>query len=79
MDENIKVFRQKLDHINKQLEDKKYIKLENSYTYLTDMKIHAFSEDTIEKLTNKQKDTQEMYTKISGYKLRDFWMTALTK
>jgi len=74
IDENIKVFRQKLDHINKQLEDKKYIKLENSYTYLTDMKIHTFSEDTLEKLTNKQKDTQEMYTKISGYKLRDFWM-----
>jgi len=74
IDENIKVFRQKLDYINKQLEDKKYIKLENSYTYLTDMKIHTFSEDTIEKLTNKQKDIQEMYTKISGYKPRDFWM-----
>lgn len=74
IDENIKVFRQKLDHINKQLEDKKYIKLENSYTYLTDMKIHTFSEDTLEKLTKKQKDIQEMYTKISGYKLRDFWM-----
>ena len=74
IDENIKVFRQKLDYINKQLEDKKYIKIENSYTYLTDMKIHTFSEDTLEKLTKKQKDTEEMYTKISGYKLRDFWM-----
>lgn len=74
MDENIKVFRQKLDYINKQLEDKKYIKVENSYTFLTDMKIHTFSEDTISKLTKKQKDIQEMYTKISGYKLRDFWM-----
>jgi DNA topoisomerase-2 len=74
IDENIKVFRQKLNYINKQLEDKKYIKLENSYTYLTDMKIHTFSEDTIEKLMKKQKDTQEAYTKISSYKLRDFWM-----
>lgn len=74
MDENIKVFRQKLDYINKQLEDKKYIKVENSYTFLTDMKIHTFSEDTISKLTKKQQDIQEMYTKISGYKLRDFWM-----
>jgi len=74
IDENIKVFRQKLEYINKQLEDKNYMKVENSYTYLTDMKIHTFSEDTIEKLTNKQKDTQEMYTKISDYKLRDFWM-----
>ena len=51
-----------------------YIKLENNYTYLTDMKIHTFSEDTIEKLTRKHQDVKEMYGKISSYKLRDFWM-----
>ena len=77
MDENIKVFRQKLEYINRQLEDKKYVKVENSYTFLTDMKIHTFSEDTISKLTKKQQHIQEMYTKISGYKLRDFWMDDL--
>jgi DNA topoisomerase-2 len=74
MDEKIKVFRQRLEYINKQLEDKDYIKIENSYTFLTDMKIHTFSEDTIEKLTNKQKDLQEMYTKISEYTVRNFWL-----
>ncbi len=77
IDEKIKVFRQKLDYINKQLENKKYIKLENSYTYLTDMKIHTFSEDTIQQLTKKQKDTKDLYLKISGYKLRDFWMNSI--
>lgn len=74
IEEHIKVFRQKLEYINKQLEDKKYMKIENTYTYLTDMKIHTFSEDTIEKLTKKQKDLHEKLTKVSGYKLRDFWM-----
>ena len=74
IDENIKVFRQKLEYINKQLEDKKYMKVENTYTYLTDMKIHTFSEDTISKLTKKQKELQETLAKITGYKTRDFWM-----
>ena len=77
IDENIKVFRQKLDYINKQLENKEYMKVENSYTFLTDMKIHTFSEDTLTKLTKKQKDLQETYTKMSNYKLRDFWMDAI--
>ena len=74
IDEKIKVFRQKLDYINKQLEDKQYIKIENSYTFLTDMKIHTFSEDTLEKLNKKQKELQEMLSKISNCTLKDFWM-----
>tara|TARA_Y100000992_G_scaffold203828_1_gene139195 strand:- start:2536 stop:5811 length:3276 start_codon:yes stop_codon:yes gene_type:complete len=74
IEEHIKVFRQKLEYINKQLEDKKYIKVENTYAYLTDMKIHTFSEDTLDKLTKKQKDLHENLTKISNYSLRDFWM-----
>lgn len=74
IDEKIKVFRQKLDYINKQLEDKKYIKIDNSYSFLTDMKIHTFSEDTIEKLIKKQKELQEMFSKISNYTLKDFWL-----
>ena len=74
IDEKIKVFRQKLDYVNKQLEEKQYIKIDNSYTFLTDMKIHTFSEDTIEKLIKKQKELQEMFSKISNYTLKDFWM-----
>ena len=50
------------------------MKVENTYTYLTDMKIHTFSEDTISKLTKKQKELQETLAKITGYKTRDFWM-----
>ena len=74
IDEKIKVFRQKLDYINQQLEDKKYIKIENSYTFLTDMKIHTFSQDTIEKLIAKQKELENEYNKISSFSLKDFWL-----
>jgi DNA topoisomerase-2 len=77
IDEKIKVFRQKLEHINKQLEEKQYLKIENSYTFLTDMKIHTFSEDTIEKLLKKQKDLDMSLKKISSYKLRDFWLESV--
>ena len=77
IEEKIKVFRQKLEYINKQLEEKQYIKLENSYTFLTDMKIHTFSEDTIEKLLKKQKDLHNELEKISSYKLRDFWLESI--
>jgi len=77
IEEKIKVFRQKLEYINKQLEEKRYIKVENSYTFLTDMKIHTFSEDTIEKLLKKQKDLHNELEKITGYKLRDFWLESV--
>ena len=73
IDENIKVFRQKLDFINSQLETKKYSKIENSYKYLTDMKIHSFSEDTISILTEKMNTLTHEYTTISNMTLKDFW------
>ena len=73
INENIKVFRQKLDFINSQLETKKYSKIENSYKYLTDMKIHSFSEDTINILTEKMNTLTHEYTMISNMTLKDFW------
>ena len=73
--ENIKVFRQTLDCINSQLEIKKYSKIENSYRYLTDMKIHSFSKDTIDILTDKMNSLKQDYTKILNFKIKDFWET----
>ena len=73
INENVKVFRQKLDFINYQLETKKYSKIENSYKYLTDMKIHSFSEDTISILTEKMNTLTHEYTTISNMTLKDFW------
>ena len=73
INENVKVFRQTLEFINSQLETKNYSKIENSYRYLTDMKIHSFSKDTIDTLTVKMNTLTEEHTKISNMKLKDFW------
>ena len=73
INENVVVFRQKLDFINQQLSDKKYLKVNDGYNYLTDMKIRTFTSETIGKLETKQKELTEEHTKISGYTLKDFW------
>jgi DNA topoisomerase-2 len=75
--ENIKIFRQPLEFINSQLEMKKYSKIENSYRYLTDMKIHSFSKDTIDALTEKMNSLNSEYTHILNMKLKDFWNDVL--
>ena len=38
------------------------------------MKIHTFSQDTIEKLIAKQKELENEYNKISSFSLKDFWL-----
>lgn len=73
MDDKIIVFRKKLDFINKQLEEKKYHKVDSCYKYLTDMGIHSFTEETVEKFIKKQKDINEKYNTIKNYSLKDFW------
>jgi DNA topoisomerase-2 len=75
--ENIKIFRKPLEFINSQLEMKKYSKIENSYRYLTDMKIHSFSKDTIDALTEKMNSLNSEYTHILNMKLKDFWNDVL--
>ena len=79
IDENIKVFRQKLSYINEQLDTRKYLKVDDSYNYLTDMKIHAFSEDVIESLIIKQLTIQDEYTMNKNYTLSDFWKNDINK
>lgn len=71
--ENIKVFRQPLDFINSQLEMKKYPKIEDSYKYLTDMKIHSFSKDAIDTLNGKKDSLENEFIKIKNFELKDFW------
>lgn len=73
IEENIKVFRQTLTYITEQLEMKKYMKIENSYNYLTNMKIHVFSEDTISGLITKQSIIKDEYRKNNNYRIQDFW------
>ena len=77
MDDTVVVFKKKLEFINSQLQEKEYNKVENSYRYLTDMKIHSFSEDTITELMKKQKCISEKYTKNKNMSIKDFWLEDL--
>lgn len=77
IEDKIEVFRKKLEYINKQLDESKYIKIDDSYKYLTDMKIHSFSEDTISELTIKQTEVNKKLNKINKYNLKDFWLEDL--
>jgi DNA gyrase/topoisomerase IV subunit A len=72
--ENIKIFRQTLEFINSQLEIKKYPKIEESYKYLTEMKIHVFTEENIKILTDKQTDLLKKLDKIKKCTIKDFWL-----
>tara|TARA_B100000963_G_C22636303_1_gene677830 strand:+ start:495 stop:3716 length:3222 start_codon:yes stop_codon:yes gene_type:complete len=79
MNDTIKVFRVKLEDINKKLESKKYHKVENSYKYLTDMKIHSFSEDTISELNNKYNKIDKEYSDTYKMTTSDFWKKDLNE
>ena len=74
MNDKIIVFKKKLIDIRAQLNKNGYKLINESYDYLTDMKIHTFSEDTLEILTSKCKNTEKEYSKVSNMTTRDFWL-----
>ena len=77
MDEKIVVFRKKLEDICIHLEQKDYYKVDSTYKYLTDMQIHSFTKETVEKLISKQTEIQDKYTTIKNYTLKDFWKNSI--
>lgn len=77
IDEKIIVFKQKISFIEAQLKNENYKLIDNSYNYLTDMKIHSFSEETLETLENKKNKINNEYTKVQNMNLRDFWLEDL--
>ncbi len=77
MDDKIVVFRKKLEDICIQLEQKDYYKVDSTYKYLTDMQIHSFTKETVEKLISKQTEIQDKYTTIKNYTLKDFWKNSI--
>ena len=74
MNDKIIVFKKKLVDIRDQLKKNGYILINESYDYLTDMKIHTFSEDTLETLNSKCKNIEKEYSKVFNMTTRDFWL-----
>ena len=77
IEDKIVVFKKKISVIEEQLKNNGYSLINNSYSYLTDMKIHSFSEDTLDKLNDKCKNIGKEYTKVQKMTLKDFWLEDL--
>ena len=75
--EKIVVFKKKLMFIEEQLKNNGYSLINNSYNYLTDMKIHSFSEETLETLSSKKNKIEKEYTEVQNMILKDFWLEDL--
>ena len=74
IEDKIVVFKKKISDIEEQLKNNGYKLINNTYSYLTDMKIHSFSEDTLDKLNDKCKNIEKEYTKVQKMTLKDFWL-----
>jgi len=77
IEDKIIVFKKKISVIEEQLKNNGYSLINNSYSYLTDMKIHSFSEDTLDKLNDKCKNIGKEYTKVQKMSLKNFWLEDL--
>lgn len=77
MDDQIVVFRRKKIDISEDLETHEFQKIENSYNYLLDIKIHAFTQD---KLTELQKQIDGVTSELGIVKSKtsqDLWLEDL--
>ncbi len=73
IEDNIIVFKKSIGIIHSELDKNGYNRVDSSFNYLTDMKIHSFTIETINDLTNKKNKLDEDYNRYSNYKLGDFW------
>ena len=79
IESNGKIF--KLDNIqmNKFLESKKILQINNSYDYLTNMTFKQLSKVNLEKLENKVKELKIDHKKISGLTNKAIWLDDLNQ
>ena len=69
--------RKKSIEINKILEKKNYIKVDENYNYLIKMTMDSVSEESIEQLKNKYKEKQELLTKLMNTTIQEMWLSDL--
>ena len=74
IEDKIVVFKKKISVIEEQLKNNEYKLINNTYSYLTDMKIHSFSEETLETLNSKKSKITKEYTNVQKMTIKDFWL-----
>ncbi len=76
--DKIKIFRVKIDKIEEQLLENNYEKIDNSFKYLTDMKIYSFTEENLLEMNKKLKINMEEWNEVNNMKNKDFWKKDLS-
>ena len=79
INEKIIIIKKDINEIDKQLEDSGYIKLENTYDYLTNMSIRTLTKNKIDELNKSIKNKKEEYEKLNNSTEYDLWLVDLEK
>ena len=75
----IKVFRIPKKDVEEQLKNQEFPKIEESFNYLLDMKIHHFTEEKIEQLEKELKNMKTILDKLLSKTYKDLWKEDLVK
>ena len=77
LNDTLDLRRKKSIEINKILEKKNYIKVDENYNYLIKMTMDSVSEESIEQLKNKYKEKQELLAKLMNTTIQEMWLSDL--
>ena len=77
LNDTLDLRRKKSMEINKILENKNYIKVDENYNYLIKMTMDSVSEESIEQLKNKYKEKQELLAKLMNTTIQEMWLSDL--
>lgn len=79
MNDTLVIFKKKKDEITKELSSMGFIKVENSYNYLMDMKVHVFTDERIQELKNSLESKQKTKANIESMDNKKMWAIDLRK
>jgi DNA topoisomerase-2 len=74
IDDRLKVFKQKKKDIEMNLERLQFMKIKDSYNYLTDLSIHSFTEEKIEELKKYNRELKNKLEFLDENEADDLWM-----
>lgn len=76
--DEIKVFSQSRKNVESTIIKNKYQKVDNSYSYLLDLKIHQFTQDKIDELDNEINKNKNEIQQLSSFTPKDMWLSELS-
>lgn len=77
MEEKIIVFKKSNEEVSKQLEAKKFKKIDESYDYLLSMPIGSFTKEKLDKLNKEKDDTENKIKSLESTTVKEVWFQEL--